>query len=114
MALNEDAETLAYKRMAAEQLVSGEAGRRRLRRRESADRDPAGELGITESDVQDTEVAEFNPGVADLMSRTPVWPDLGPDMATHISNTRRAMYWLLGCLIFSLGGIAALLVKALT
>lgn len=35
-------------------------------------RDQAGELGITEWDD--------NPGLTDLMTREPVWPDLGPDI----------------------------------
>lgn len=42
-------------------------------------RDPAGELGITELDIDQTDDAEFNPGVADLFSREPVWPALAPD-----------------------------------
>lgn len=68
-------------------------------------RDSAGELGISEWDDEEAELGN------DFES---VWPDLGPDLANHVRNTRRAMYWVTGCLSFVIGGLVALLVKALT
>jgi hypothetical protein len=42
-----------------------------------SDRDPAGEIGITEWDDETAELG--NEGLRDLFSREPVWPALAPD-----------------------------------